>query len=119
MAKKFTVVGASPNSDSAITPHSLGKHGTALWRQITSEYEITDAGGVAMLAAACAAWNRAELCRESIDREGELVTVRGVPREHPLLKAELANRAFTVRTLQKLGLNFEPVRAAAGRPGYA
>ena len=37
-------------------------------------------------------------------------------REHPLLKHEVAARAFTVRTIEKLGLNFEPVKSV-GRPG--
>jgi hypothetical protein len=30
---------------------------------------------------------------------------------------ELANRAFVVRTLARLGLNFEPVKPSVGRPG--
>jgi hypothetical protein len=30
----------------------------------------------------------------------------------------LANRAFIVRTLVRLGLNFEPVRPSVGRPSY-
>jgi hypothetical protein len=32
------------------------------------------------------------------------------------VKDEISARAFVVRTLIKLGLNFEPVRASAGRP---
>ena len=34
----------------------------------------------------------------------------------PLLKHELAARAFVVRTLARLGLDLEPVRAGPGRP---
>ena len=36
-------------------------------------------------------------------------------REHPLLKAELANRAFVCRWLHRLGLNLEVVKPI-GRP---
>jgi hypothetical protein len=36
-------------------------------------------------------------------------------REHPLLKGELANRAFVCRSLHRLGLNLEVVKPI-GRP---
>lgn len=35
---------------------------------------------------------------------------------HPAIREELACRGFVVRTLQKLGLNCEPVRSGPGRP---
>ena len=77
----------------------------------------------AMLEAACRALDRAERCKMLIDRDGEIVVVGGVPREHCLLKCELASRSFCVRTLARFGLNFEPLRAHGGRPpvspGYA
>jgi hypothetical protein len=40
-----------------------------------------------------------------------------VPKAHPALRDELALRAFITRTLQRLGLDVEPVRAGVGRPG--
>jgi hypothetical protein len=55
---------------------------------------------------------------EQIDRDGEVVRHRGGVKEHPALKIELAARSFVVRTLQRLGLNYEPVRAKAGRPTF-
>jgi hypothetical protein len=39
------------------------------------------------------------------------------PRDHPLLKHELAARSFVVRTLQRLGLNMEAVKPT-GRPPH-
>jgi hypothetical protein len=81
------------------------------------EYAIEDSGGVEMLTQACQALDRAEALREEIDRDGEVIRTRGTVRDHPALKHELANRAFVVRTLAKLGLNFEPVLASSGRPG--
>lgn len=68
---------------------------------------------------ACQALDRAESLREEIDRDGEVIRSRGVIKDHPGLKHELSSRAFVVRTLAKLGLNFEPVRQAAGRPGQS
>ena len=81
------------------------------------EYAIEDAGGIEMLAQACQALDRAEALREEIDQRW-----RGDPgaryvRDHPALKHELACRSFVVRTLSRLGLNVEPVRPSAGRPG--
>jgi hypothetical protein len=51
-----------------------------------------------------------------IDKDGEILRAKGTVREHPLLKAEIACRAFVVRTLGRLGLDLEPVRAGPGRP---
>jgi hypothetical protein len=34
----------------------------------------------------------------------------------PAIKTELEARSFVVRTLARLGLNFEPVKASVGRP---
>ena len=37
--------------------------------------------------------------------------------EHPAMKPELAARAFVVKTLARMGLHLEPLRAGRGRPG--
>ena len=81
------------------------------------EYAICDAGGIELLLLACEATDRAASLREAIDRDGELISTRSGLKEHPGLKAELANRAFISRTLQRLGLDVEPVRPGVGRPG--
>jgi len=49
---------------------------------------------------------------------GEMIRGKTGPREHPLLKCELASRAFVVKTLRTLGLNVEgSIKAGPGRPG--
>jgi len=93
----------------------LGAHGAALWRTVMSGYEIVDAGGVEMLTAACQSLDRAESLREQIDADGEIIRSKSGMREHPGLRHELAARAFTCRTLQRLGLDVEAVRTI-GRP---
>ena len=90
--------------------------GLSLWRSILAQYDITDAGGLALLGQAALACDRAERLRAEIDAAGEILPGRNGPREHPGLKAELASRAFVTRTLVKLGLHVEPVRPSAGRP---
>jgi hypothetical protein len=96
-------------------PSSLGEPGRSLWGRIMAEYQIQDAGGLEMLFQACAAADRAARLAVLIDRDGEVVRTKAGPKQHPALKEELACRAFVVRTLQRLGLDVEPIRAP-GRP---
>ena len=118
MAKKLRVIEGSSASDAVPIPAGLEQHGGELWVAVHREYEINDVGGREMLRQACAALDMAFRCRARIDAEGEILTGRTV-REHPLLKIELQNRAFVVRTLARLGLAFEALRSGPGRPpGY-
>jgi Phage terminase, small subunit len=96
---------------------NLSKHGRALWDRVKSEYDICDSGGVEMLMQACEAQDRIAKVRQEIDEDGEVIRARGQVKEHPALKIELSLRSFVVRTLARLGLNFEPIRSTAGRPG--
>jgi hypothetical protein len=115
MAKQpLTLV--SPGSTGAGPPRPLGQHGTALWNAVTAEYRIEDAGGVELLAQACAASDRVEALAQEINTDGEIIRTRTGARAHPGLKDEIALRAFIVRTIERLGLNFEAVRPGAGRP---
>ena len=98
-------------------PRPLAKHGAALWQSIHAEYRIDDSGGFEMLAQACQSLDRAEECAEIIARDGFTIGAARGPKEHPLLKHELQARAFVVRVLQRLGLNYEPVRPTGCRPG--
>jgi hypothetical protein len=86
---------------------------------IQSEYAISDGGGVEVLMQACHALDRAEQSAAAIDNDGPIVMTKSGVREHPLLKNELANRAFCVRCLQKLGLNFEQVKNVGRPPGWS
>ena len=97
-------------------PANLGPAGNSLWQNITAEYDISDAGGQAMLEQAALAYDRAERLRSQIDEDGEIIHGRSGPREHPGLRGELAARSFICRTLQRLGINLEAVRMTPGRP---
>lgn len=97
-------------------PRKLGEHGLALWRTVTSEYRIEDAGGIQILAQICASTDRVEAIAEQINEEGETIMVKGVPKSHPLLRDEIQIRAFITRNLQRLGLNVEAIKPV-GRPG--
>jgi hypothetical protein len=94
----------------------LGEHGMRLWRQLVSEYFLEDASGIVMLSQACTALDRAEALAERISADGEIVATPMGIKAHPGIREELAARGFVVRTLQKFGLNYEPLRAGPGRP---
>ena len=118
MARKLALVTrTAPGADPSGMPVGLGVEGAALWARVTAEYDVTDSGGATMLEMACRALDRSAECAARIAVDGPVVEVRGgPPRPHPLLRTELDNRAFAVRTLQKLGLNFEPVRSGPDKP---
>ena len=96
-------------------PADLGPAGRELWQSLTSEFDICDAEGLFMLGQACRSVDRAERCKAEIDATGELISVRGQYRAHPLIRDETASRALAIRTVQKLGLRLEPVKPI-GRP---
>src|SRR5262245_37131798 len=121
MSKKphLHVVSNAKTAPTANKPaRTLGHHGMNLWKRVTSQYDIVDAGGCELLTQACQALDRAEALRAIINRDGEMVTARnGSLKEHPGMKPELAARAFVVKTLARMGLHLEPQRAGRGRPG--
>jgi hypothetical protein len=117
MSKKPDLKLVKPNGKGNNPPRALGRHGQSLWNRVLKEYDVADVSGRELLTLACQALDRAEALREAIDRDGELLATRtGGLREHPGIKPELANRAFIVKTLGKLGLDVEPLRAGPGRP---
>ena len=97
-------------------PRDLGKPGRALWDAVQREFDVSDVCGVELLAQACSALTKAEALHAEIERDGPVLRDRRGIKDHPALKHELANRAFVVRTLTRLGLNFEPLHNAAGSP---
>jgi hypothetical protein len=94
----------------------LGEHGARLWPRVLAEYVIDDVAGREMLAQAAAALDRAESLAAQITNDGEILHSRAGPRPNPAIKTELEARSFVVRTLARLGLNFEPTRTTVGRP---
>jgi P27 family predicted phage terminase small subunit len=117
MAKRTQLTLVEPGGSGLQPPRDLGKPGKALWDKVQAEYDVSDVAGTEILAQACAALSQAEDLRAEIKRDGPVLRDRrGMIKDHPALKHELAARAFVVRALTKLGLNFEPLRAAPGRP---
>ena len=104
-----------PSSTTPQPPRKLGDFGSSLWQGIQGEFKVDDSAGREMLAQACEAADRVGRLAAKIDADGEIVETESGLKAHPLLKDELAGRAFIVRVLRQLGLTSEPIRAV-GRP---
>jgi hypothetical protein len=117
MARKPPNLKVIPLSEREATapPAHLGEDGRQLWLDIQQSYQIDDPGGLVLLRVACEALDRAERCRRLIDEQGEMLTIRGIPRAHPALAAERDARAAIVRAIRNLNLDLEPLKAI-GRP---
>jgi hypothetical protein len=106
----------SPAANGPQPSRTLGDHGRRLWDHVVSEFEVEDCAGIELLTQACQACDRAEALAAHVAQDGEIVRTPNGIKAHPAIREELACRGFIVRTLQKLGLNYEPLRASPGRP---
>ena len=119
MAKKPPLTLVPSTSSRNAPPRKLGAPGRELWDSITSEFDISDSGGIAVLMQACLAQDRVVQLADQIAIDGCVVYTKTGPKAHPALRDELAGRAFIVRTLQKLGVNIEAVRPQGRPPGWS
>jgi hypothetical protein len=120
MAKKPAPLSLVPPTGTVVTlpepPLSLGEAGLSLWRSVQAQYGVSDSGGLAILQAACEAADRVAEISAIINAQGLMIPGKGGPREHPLLKHEVANRALLGRLISRLGLDVEVLRPTPGRP---
>lgn len=113
---KIKLVVSSSTATPAKPASEFGIAGQELWDSINAEYDISDAGGVALLKQICRAQDRVEQLAAQIEIDGPVVYIKGTPRAHPALRDELASRAFITRNIARLGLNVEAVKPSVGRP---
>jgi Phage terminase, small subunit len=111
---KLTVI--EPGATGPEPPRKLGLSGLQLWRNVQQHYRVDDAGGVEMLCQLCEAADTVADLQSAIDQDGSVIRTKHGPKSHPALRELLAARSFIVRTLQRLGLDVEPLRPQGGRP---
>ena len=98
-------------------PDHLSPEARLIWKELTREYGIDDAGGLAILKTGLEAFDRATGARLAIDKEGMTVTDRfGALKPHPLLACERDARSQWLAALKQLCLDIEPLRDGPGRP---
>jgi hypothetical protein len=111
---RFSVI---PGAGTLEPPVSLGPAGAAFWRETQATYHIDDVGGRELLFQICSAKDRIASIAEEIARDGTVIRSRtGVPRSHPAMRDELANRSFVAKGLERLGISSEPVRSVGAPP---
>ncbi|MFH0812216.1 MAG: hypothetical protein V2A69_05195 [Pseudomonadota bacterium] len=99
-------------------PGHLSKEAKLIWKELTTEYGIADAGGLAILKTGLEAYDRATGARVAIDKEGLTITDRfGASKPHPLLVCERDARSQWLAALKQLNMDIEPLRDGPGRPG--
>jgi hypothetical protein len=109
------VVGSTP-VNAFEPPANLGKSGASKWQSIMADFVIEDRAGLELLTQLCGAIDDLDVTSATIARDGLMVRSRnGVVKEHPLLRHQIALRSFICRTIQRLGLDVEPVKSV-GRP---
>jgi len=82
---------------------------TQRWFQAMIEQFEFESHHLRILQAACEAWDRCQLCREAIRREGMTTIDRfGQVRPHPLLATERDSRLAFAKLLKDLHLDSEP-----------
>lgn len=85
-------------------PRGLSEDGRRFWRDIASNFRLTEES-YELLRVAAFARDRADRARELLAKEGLTVKARsGVPRAHPAAKILTEAEAVFVRALSALGL---------------
>jgi P27 family predicted phage terminase small subunit len=86
-------------------PAHLSTDGRRMWRELIADYELDDAGALALLQAACEAHDRAQQARRRIDRDGVLLVDRfNQKKPHPAVAIERDARGQMIAALKALRL---------------
>ncbi|OPY75187.1 MAG: hypothetical protein A4E65_03614 [Syntrophorhabdus sp. PtaU1.Bin153] len=92
-------------------PSHLSPDAKKMWKGIIDEYEIDDPAGLKILRVALEAFDRGQMARETIDRDGLALRDKfGQLKPHPLLPIERDSRAAFLAGLKALSLDIEPLR---------
>ncbi|MFA5323432.1 MAG: P27 family phage terminase small subunit [Smithella sp.] len=86
-------------------PKHLKAAAKRLWKKLLSDYHIDDSAGLALLEAACLAYQSSEEARGLVRREGLTITDRfGQTRPHPGVAIEHNARAQMIAAFRALKL---------------
>jgi P27 family predicted phage terminase small subunit len=89
-------------------PAHLAKAGRDLWRRVQGEFQISDGGGLCLLATACEALDRMRQAQEVLAADGLTVTDRyGTKKTHPCIAIERDSRNGLLASLRALNLEIE------------
>ena len=99
-------------------PKSLSPEARRVWRELTTEFVISDSAGYQILKAGLESYDRAIAAKSLLDAEGTVVKDRwGQSKIHPGASIERDSRAAFLSALKQLNLDCLPARPGPGRPG--
>src|SRR5262245_29851689 len=96
-------------------PADLDVAGRQRWSAIVRDHAVRGAGNLAMLHQAAKALDAAEKYAEIVAKDGPVLSSKSGPRDHPLIRHQLAARALACRLLSRLGV-VDVAKRAVGRP---
>lgn len=87
-------------------PKHLKADARRMWQRLRAEYELDDSAALALLQAACEAYQRAQEARAAIDKAGAVVPDRfGQLKQHPSVTIERDSRGQMIAALRALRLS--------------
>lgn len=96
----------------------MGTAGRKLFGGVASEYEISDAAGIALLTTAAECLDRMRAAQTAIAEHGEVVLDRyGQVKVNPACTLEKDARNGLLAAFRALNLDIEPLRDRVGSPG--
>jgi phage terminase small subunit len=99
-------------------PAGLSDEARAEWRRLFLEYDLNEAGALALLRPGIHQLERAIRARKLLDAEGEVTRDRWhQAKVHPAAAVERDALAGWRQTLRALQLDVEPLHDRPGRPG--
>lgn len=92
-------------------PSHLKAEGRRMWERLMDDYDLDDAAGLALLQAACEAFQRAQEARVRLDKDGAVIEDRfGQLKAHPMAAIERDARGQMIAALRALRLAPEDAR---------
>lgn len=89
-------------------PKHLKADARRMWQRLRADYVLDDAGALALLQAACEAYQRGQEARVVIDKAGSVLTDRfGQVKAHPACAIERDARGQMIAALRALRLSPE------------
>lgn len=98
----------------------LKTRGLAFWKIVTDEFTLTD-GDCELLLVACELLDRAQQCRELLEKDGLTIVDRfNQTKSHPALEGERQSLLAFIKVRRELGLDVAPEESRGPLPrGYS
>ena len=94
-----------------LIPKHLKADARRMWQRLMADYQLDDSAALALLQAACEAYQRAQEARALIDKAGAVITDRfDQLKSHPAVAIERDSRAQMISALRALRLSPEDTK---------